>query len=74
MQEEPISKWGEQSEYAKAAAKPEIVHKRTARAERGNGGFISANANVSEANVKRAKASGRSHNHGDKRTDEATIA
>jgi hypothetical protein len=35
---------------------------------------IAAKADLREAQVKRAKASDRSHNRGDKRTDEATIA
>ncbi len=35
---------------------------------------IAAKADLRGAQVKRAKASGRSHNRGDKRTDEATIA
>jgi hypothetical protein len=35
---------------------------------------IAAKADLRGAKVKRAEASGRSHNRGDKRTDEATIA
>src|SRR5438874_1151725 len=36
------------------AASPETVHGGTARDERGNGGFTSANANTSEARVKQS--------------------
>jgi hypothetical protein len=38
------------------------------------GATIAAKADLRAAQVKRAKASGRSHNRGDKRTDEAMIA
>jgi hypothetical protein len=44
---------------------------RTSRTKRS---AIAAKADLRGAQVKRAKASGRSHNRGDKRTDEATIA
>jgi hypothetical protein len=44
------------------------------RAFESEGATIAAKADLRAAQVKRAKASGRSHNRGDKRTDEATIA
>src|SRR5437868_13985488 len=58
MRLEPISKWGEQAEYLscqmRARSESRDSTRSTARGERGNGGFTSANANVSVANVKRS--------------------
>ena len=45
----------------------------TKRALESDGATIAAEADLRAAQVKRAKASGRSHS-GEKRTDEATIA